>query len=34
MHTIEQSLNELLAKKTILWEDAKAMAGMVDYMKQ
>lgn len=34
MHTIEQSLNELLAKKIILWEDAKATASMADYMKQ
>jgi twitching motility protein PilT len=34
MHTIEQSLNELLANKMILWEDAKATASMVDYMKQ
>lgn len=34
MHTIEQSLNNLLAKKTILWGDAKATASMVDYMKQ
>ena len=34
MHTIEQSLNELLSKKMILWEDAKATASMVDYMKQ
>jgi twitching motility protein PilT len=33
MHTIEQSLNDLLAKKTISWEDAKATASMINYVK-
>ncbi len=34
MHTIEQNLNELLSKKMILWEDAKATASSIDYIKQ
>ncbi len=33
MHTIEQNLNELLGKRTISWEDAYAIAGMVEYLK-
>ncbi len=34
MHTIEQSLNELLRKRMIKWEDAQAVAGMGEYIKQ
>ncbi|HOJ42636.1 MAG TPA: type IV pilus twitching motility protein PilT [Syntrophorhabdaceae bacterium] len=34
MHTMEQSINELLLRRAISWEDAYSAANMVEYLKK